>query len=250
MIHSTVHVQASRDAIRAAIAQAPSAARAGGAIANAMMTRCGLAILGRIKQAFVIKSHGGTDEAGDSWKSLSPKTIAYSNTRQRGRGGRTRTEKKRDTHPSQALNARQKARWWEVYRRQMAIYKGDKSKRGHAAAVAWLVLKGEGATTLVQKYGGRQVDILRDTGLLLNSLSPGHSGGEQIFRVQPGAVIVGTNRKGAAAHHHGIPGRLPQRRLWPPPSAWPQSWWSDVLDQAKQGILDIAAQLVKEVTGK
>ena len=242
MTHNVVHVRTSHAAVRQVIAQLPAAARAGGPIADAMMMRVGMAILGRIRAAFVVKARGGTDEGGVRWKPLSPKTIAYSKTRQRGKGGRTRTEKKRDAYPSQALNARQQARWWAVYRRQLAIYKGDK---GHAAAVAWLVLKAEGARTLVDKYGNRPVEILRDTGLLLNSLSPGVASTERIFRVQPGAVIVGTNRKGALRHHTGIPGRLPQRRLWPAPDRWPASWWKDVTEQAKQGLLDLAAQLVK-----
>ena len=61
--------------------------------------------------------------------------------------------------------------------------------------------------TLLMKYGGRQVDILRDTGLLLNSLSPGVVSAEQVFKVAPGTVIVGTNRKWAYCHHYGdLPG--------------------------------------------
>lgn len=238
----SVHVRASKAAVRRAIAQAPAAARSGGPVADAMMTRLGLALLGRIRTAFVVKARGGTDEAGERWQPLSPRTIAYSKTRQRGRGGRTRAEKARATRPSQALTAKQQDRWWEVYRRQLAIYKGDKR---HAAAVAWLVLKREGARTLVDKYGYRQVEILRDTGLLLNSLSPGVASGEQVFRVGRGEAIVGTNRKGAAAHHRGVPGRLPQRRLWAPPSRWPDSWWADISDQAQQGILDIVIELAR-----
>lgn len=242
MTTNTTHTRASRDAIRQALADLPAAARRGGPIADAMMTRIGMTALGRIKRAFVVKARGGTDEAGEKWQPLSPKTIAYSKTRQRGRGGRTKTEKGRSTYPSQALNAKQQARWWAVYRRQLAIYKGNK---GHAAAVAWLILKGEGAQTLVDKYGHRQVEILRDTGLLLNSLSPGTGSTEQVFRVQPGAVVVGTNRKGAAGHHYGIPGRLPQRRLWPPPDSWPASWWEDILDVTKTGLLDLAVEIIQ-----
>lgn len=243
MIQSAVNVRATRRQVRAAVASLPTVARSGGPLANAMMTRVGLAILARIRTAFVAKARGGTDEAGGQWQPLSPKTVAYSKTRQRGKGGRTRTEKKRESRPSQALNKKQQDRWWEVYRRVLAASKGDKRR---AAAVAWAVLKREGARTLVDKYGSRQVEILRDSGLLLNSLSPGTSSAEQVFRVGPGEVIVGTNRKGAAAHHNGVPGKLPQRRLWPAPSNWPASWWADVMDQAKQGLLDLAAQIVKE----
>lgn len=242
MTQNTTHTRSGRAEVRQSLALLPSAARNGGSIADAMLTRCGLAILGRIRQAFVVKARGGTDDAGDSWQPLSPKTIAYSRTRQRGRGGRTRAEKRRPNLPSQALNKKQQERWWSVYRRQLAIFKGNK---GHAAAVAWLVLKEEGAQTLLDKYGNRPVEILRDTGLLLNSLSPGTANEHQVFRVESGKVIVGTNRKGAVNHHKGIPGRLPQRRLWPPTNRWPKSWWADITDQIKQGMLDLAMSILK-----
>ena len=244
MIQNTTHVRANRAEIRHALSRMPALARSGGAVANAMMTRCGMAALGHIKAAFIIKARGGTDEAGESWKPLSPKTIAYSKTRQRGKGGRTKAEKKRNSYPSQALSKNQQEQWWEVYRRQLAIRKGNK---GHAAAVAWLILKKAGAQTLVDKYGHRQVEILRDTGLLLNSLSPGVKSNESIFRVGYGEVIVGTNRKGAAGHHYGIPGRLPQRRLWPEPNKWPDSWWTDITEQVKQGMVDLAVSIIKEI---
>lgn len=242
MTQNIVHTRVTYGNARQAITRLPALARAGGPVADAMMVRCGLAILGRIRQSFVVKARGGTDDAGDSWKPLSPKTIAYSRTRQRGRGGRTKAEKSRSNRPSQALTSKQQDRWWEVYRRQLAIRKGNK---GHAAAVAWLVLKREGAQTLVDKYGNRQVEILRDTGLLLNSLSPGTTSSDQVFRVGHGEVVVGTNRKGARSHHRGVPGRLPQRRLWPDPRWWPASWYNDVLDQIRQGLVDLASLIIK-----
>ncbi len=239
MAENALHLRATRDAVRQAVAHIPHGMRGGGTEANAMMTRVGLTALGRIKRAFVVKSRGGTDEAGDRWAPLSPRTIAYSR-----RGGRTKAERGRESRPSQALTAKQQERWWAMYRQGLAIYRGDK---GSAAKRAWGILKREGATTLLQKYGGRQVEILRDTGLLLNSLSPGYGGAEQVFRVYNGGVIVGTNRRGAAAHHRGIPGRLPQRRLWPDPSRWPASWWQDIMEQARQGLVDIAMSLLKGV---
>jgi hypothetical protein len=242
MTQNTITVRSTRAAIRQAIASIPSAARQGGTAANAMMVRCGLAILGRIKQAFIVKSRGGTDDARDSWKPLSPRTIAYSTTRGRGVGGRSKAVRAREARPSQALNKKQQERWWEVYRRQLARYKGDK---GHAAAAAWVVLKMEGAQTLVDKYGHRRVEILRDTDLLFNSLSPGTPTAESVFRVAQGSVTVGTNRKGAAAHHRGVPGRLPQRRLWPLVSRWPTTWWADIRDQVKQGLLEIATYIAR-----
>lgn len=237
MSDQTVYTRAPAAALEQAIAAIPQGLATGGAVADAMMTRIGLAVLARIKKAFVAKARGGTDEAGERWAPLSPRTVAYSKTRMRGKGGRTKTEKGRDARPSQALNKRQAARWWELYRQGLGMFRGDK---GSAARRAWAILKREGATTLLQKYGGRRVEILRDTGLLLNSLSPGVASAEQVFRVGRGAVIVGTNRKGALAHHRGVPGRLPQRRLWPAPARWPESWWRDIRREVKRGMVAAA----------
>ena len=126
----------------------------------------------------------------------------------------------------------------------LARFKGDKE---HAAALAWTIVKASGGETLIGKYGGEPVEILRDTGLLLNSLSPGVDTNattpptveNQVFRIGKGEVIIGTSRKWAAAHHNGIPGRLPQRRLWAEPKDWPANWWADITDQAKEGIVEI-----------
>ena len=173
----SVHVRAKLDAIKAAVLSAPSKATQGGSIADAMLLRVGEMLLGHIRRNFLIKASGGTDETSDKWQPLSPKTIAYRKAR------RTKTERGRNARPSQALTKKQQERWWEVYRRNLARFKGDK---GHAAAAAWLVLKGEGARTLVDKYGYRRAEILRDTGLLLDSLSPNSGSAEQILRTSGG----------------------------------------------------------------
>ncbi len=235
MTQNVVQTRAKRTSIRDALNGIPKAARGGGSAAQQMMLRVGMALLGRIKQAFIAKARGGTDEAGDRWIKLKPSTIAYS------RRGRTRTEKKRDAYPSQALNTRQQARWWDLYRQGLAIYKGDK---GSAAKRAWGILKKEGAVTLFQKYSNRQVEILRDTGILLNSLSPGVKSPHQILRAEAGAVTIGTNARYAKFHHEGTR-RMPKRRLWPHPSKWPATWWQDVADQMKQGLIDITVELIR-----
>ena len=252
MSEYTIYVRATRAEVRRAVAQLPAAAAGGGgdtrAIADAMMARCGMAALGRIKQAFIVKARGGADESGLKWKPLSPATIAYSRRhpgvpKQKSRGG---TRSRADA-PSWMLTQRQTARWWEVYRRQLARFRGDK---GAAARNAWAVLKREGAQTLIGRYGSLTVDILRDTGLLLNSLSPGVQSGEQVFRASPGEVIVGTNRKWAGVHHNGSrDGRIPQRRLWPEPGKWPASWWVDINEQARAGLIDLTIFLIKRSTG-
>lgn len=241
MAQHTVHTQASRGAVRQAVLRIPQEMRGGTPAAQATLVRVGMVVLGRIKQAYVTKSRGGTDEAGDRWEPLKPATIAYSRTRSRGRGGRTQGERDRPSRPSRALNTRQQQRWWDVYRQGLVIYDGDK---GRAAARAWLILKEEGAVTLFDKYGSRTVEILRDTGVLFNSLSPGLAPGS-VFRPGPGEVIIGTNVPYAAAHHHGVPGRLPQRRLWPEPGRWPVTWWADITAEARDGIVAVALDAVR-----
>lgn len=236
MAEIIIRVQATRAAIYKAVARIPRVARAGGDVANRMMLNAGMALLGHVKQAFLVKSRGGTDEAGERWAPLKPKTVAY-------RHSRTRKEAKRAARPSQALNARQRSWWWSLYRRGLAMYRGDKAR---AARRAWLILKSDGAITLFDKYRNGSRAILQDTGLLLASLSPEVQSDNRVVRITPGMIVVGTNRKGAAAHHSGVLRRLPQRRLWPPPARWSPTWWRDVLKQVQNGLVGVAVQLIKE----
>lgn len=263
MSEQTVYVAATRAEVREAFTKIPQAAMGGYGtrdMADALMVRCGLALLGHIRAAFVAKSRGGTDEAGDSWKPLSPKTVAYSRRNRKvfGDPGASRLFSRAKSMPwvpksvgragfapSYALTDKQRERWWEVYRQQLARFRGNK---GSAAKVAWATVKREGATTLMEQFGGMKVDILRDTGLLLNSLSPGVGSAEQVFRVGTGEVVVGTNRKWAAVHHHGSKdGRIPQRRLWPDPARWPVSWWLDIAETARSGLVDITLYLLRKI---
>lgn len=249
-----LHVRASRAAVVRALMQLPELAAGGDAAAQALQTRIGLTALGHVRDAFVVKSHGGTDAAGESWKPLERRTVAYS----RRHPGLPPAAQRASATPSSALTPEQRTVWWKYYRQALAVYKGD---QGHAAAVAWLRVRDEfHVETLLDKYGDTQVDILRDTGLLLNSLSPGAVVGpagsppplagavpNQVFRTGRGEVILGTNRKHAADHHHGVPGRLPQRRLWPEPRRWPATWWADIVEQAAQGVIDITVYVLRRL---
>lgn len=216
-----------------------------GAVTRQLYVRVGLQALDLIQQAFVVKSRGGTDEAGERWQPLAPSTVARRNAKPRRRPRGT-------THPSAALTPKQRQRWWELYKRGLAWFKGDKA---HAAAGAWVKLRAEGgARTLAEKFGLGQVEILRDTGLLKNSLSPGvppDAAGSspprvkhQVFRLGRGEVTIGTNRQGAAAHHRGL-GHVPERRLWPRVSRWPARWWQLILGQLRQGVVEVIAHALE-----
>lgn len=261
---AVVHVRMSEEEVEALLANLPrlasGAAPGGGSAAQAILVRIGSVVLRRIQLAFVVKSHGGTDESGLRWKPLNPKTIAYTRRHPILSGKGTATKKwvpkaaaRAEFRPSWMLTKRQRARWWALYKRGLARYKGDKA---HAAAVAWIILKEEGAQTLLSTYGHGQADILNSTGLLLTSLTPGIAPDAasfrppkqplQIFDIAPGTVVVGTLRKGAVAHHYGVPGKLPQRRLWPEPARWPSSWWTNILESATLGVIDLVLYLLNK----
>lgn len=257
----TIYIRATRQQVYAAVASLPGRARGGSQLARAMVTRCGFALQKNVRDAFLVKARGGTDVAGDKWKPLDKKTVAYSRrhrklhgdpresrvfSRAKSKPWVPKSAKRAAYSPSYALTNKQNDRWWQVYRQQLAVYHGNK---GHAAAVAWLVVKREGATTLMEQFGDQQVDILRDTGLLFNTISPGNTSGAAVFRVLAGEVVVGTNRRWAGVHHRGSrDGHVPQRRLWPDPRRWPSPWWRGILEQGVAGLVDLALYILRGST--
>lgn len=123
---------------------------------------------------------------------------------------------------------------------------GEQKAKNIAAAIAWKDAKANGAKTMLEVYGHRKVDILRDTGVLFNSLSPGEIVGSsadasyapapnQIVQDRPGELIVGTNVRYARAHQFGI--RVPQRKILPDPGTIPASWLAYFARQAIGGFV-------------
>lgn len=228
-----------------------------GGLAQGLQLRIGAAALSLIKVAFIAKSRGGTDEAGDSWTKLSPKYVAYG--RRHPELTQIRKQAKAEGRPGRPmLTKKQDERWRRIFagklhqvsakQRKMTIFGGTSTQaKSAAAAYAWAVLKAEGGQTIFDNFKDAPVEILRDTGVLLNSLSPGVNGPSghenQVFRVQPGTVIVGTNRKGAAAHHKGS-GKLPERRLWPRVERWPSSWWQQITGTLRDGAAQVLIRML------
>lgn len=234
----TLTVRTTRAKLIRAIASLPKAigrTKAG----KKMMHAVGAEVLDLVSTAFIKKSAGGTDEAGDRWKPLSPYTVAY----RRKRPGVLWPPKRRaKLAPSAALNKKQRSRWWAVYYKILAST-NDKST---AARGAWRVLRAEGATTLMDLYGTAHAMILVESGQLLNSLLPPTGGprAQQVFRVRGNSVEVGTRRKWAGTHHKGS-GHIPQRRLWPPPSKWPNSWWKRINGVVTIGLGGVLREILK-----
>ncbi len=212
----------------------------------------GFAALSDIKDAYVTKADGGTDEMGVSWPDLSPKTKAYS----RRFGPREQATLKKAAGLGRGhafapggnrglLTKAQLERWKQIFARnfnRLSLSLPVKEAKARAAQIAWAVIKREGAQTKLEVYGSRKVQILRDTGVMLNSLSPGvlsgtppamayskpsgEGGDKQVFDAQGARIIVGTNDPRAGAHNNGVPGRLPKRQIFPDNAAQiPAVWW-------------------------
>lgn len=190
----SIRVSMSREQLRRELLDLPRALSSGSAASDAILTSMGLVLLANIREAFVIKARGGTDDSGLKWAPLRPSTIA-----------RRRKAKRAPTK----------------------LGSGKFGSKAHAQQTAV------------------SYEILRDTGLLLNSLTPGYPSPDQVFEIGIDSVTVGTTRAGAADHHNGDPARrLPQRRLWPEPENWPDYWWEDMQDVLRQGIIRLVAQSV------
>ena len=213
-------------------------------LARSVFTAIGLQALSDIKDDFVRKAGGATGEDGVTWKKLSRKYLAYG--RRFGDGEAAGLKRGAGLGPGNQhrglLTEAQDKRWKQIFASRLARLSasmGFGEAKARAAQIAWAQLKREGAKTKLMVYGDRQAEILRDTGVLLESLSPGQfSPGEseysppadQIFDLTSSGVIVGTNVPYAAVHQNGskkknIPARpfLPTERN-PPCDAWLTNW--------------------------
>ncbi len=218
-------------------------------VARSVFIAIGMAALSDIKADFVRKARGGTGEDGVKWKPLKKETIAYS--RRFGKGEKSSLKKAAGLGRGHRfapggrpglMSATQLKQWKAIYasvlRRLMASADAGEAK-SRAAKIAWAVMKKRGVKTMLQVFGNRSVETLRDTGVLLNSLSPGQMvgdgyqkpagvGDDQVFDITARGVIVGTNVPYAPTHQNGDPERgVPARPFLPvgdPPEVWRQRW--------------------------
>lgn len=244
MPNATVTIRSSRADVRRTVRQTVAALAGGpdpGGVARGLQLRLGVALLSKVQQAFIVKSRGGVGEDGIQWQPLKRATIAQRRTSAGERKALGITGKR----VRGLLTADEDKRWRRIFATRKSYFMAkfglsDAAASERAAKIAWATLKAEGAKTKLEVLGNRQVDILRDTGELFRSLSPGvdatPSGADgQIFETPPGQVIVGTNKK--PWHHTGIPGKLPARPLWPTDGRLPVAWWDALLRVIQMGAL-------------
>lgn len=213
----------------------------------------GLALLGNIKSAYVVKARGGTDEMGIKWAPLQPQTIA--NRRVGPRDTRTRKgASKQDADRAQLIKEREKIRKREYKKilKRLGARMPIKQAKTRASRAAGQIATRITGKTKVQTLGSRQVEILRDTGVLLNSLTPADRNGDsyspppgQIMNVQQGAVAVGTNVLYAATHQHGDKSRNIPARPFLPVKKLPREWVEDINEAGAIALAETLEQLFK-----
>ncbi|MGE3410127.1 MAG: hypothetical protein AB7I37_25310 [Pirellulales bacterium] len=251
-----IYTRLSRSELKARLAQLPRILSGhvtdSLGIARGFKLRLAVAWLSKIKQAFIVKARGGTDECGISWPPLSPKYLAY------GRGPKsTRTAGKHSPGGKDGFMSKtQLAAWRKIYARNLAWLAVDLplvESKARAAQIAWAAMKRQGVKTKLQVFGSRVVEILRDRGLLFNSLSPGilsERGPDasysppdgQALIDNPGELLVGTNVD-YAKYHQGDDEQPGRRRIWPRADEIPASWLEDFSETAASGI-PVAIQMI------
>lgn len=209
--------------IRSVVAAIGGAPNEHAKAAEYVHTMVGWSALASVKENFEKKADGqaGTDGL-PPWKPLSREYLAYQ--RRFGPGEKAALKRaaglgKGNRHRG-LLTAAQDRRWRQIFSQAVRAFavKTPWDAAQHAAAVAWTVLKAEGAKTMLEVYGTRKVQMLRDTGILFNSISPGtmtgnvdspgyekptgDGGEQQVFDLITAGVIVGTNVP-YAKHHQG-----------------------------------------------
>jgi hypothetical protein len=262
----TVYIKGRRSEVRRALLDLPRVF-AHGDLAEGFRNLIGFALLANIKDAFVTRSGPcgprpgfGPSAAGYAWEKLAPSTIAQRRVGPRERKGFRKSS-------ADARKERVKRRGFEkqLYRQYVTGFIAQgiglenarymARKRAHREV---MFRYRDLAKTKVDLLGQRQVEILRDTGVLLNSLSPGQisedgrtytkpggAGGDlQLMQQAAGEVVIGTALEYAAYHHSEEPrSRLPQRRLWP--RFIPGEWWNDVAAVAGRAMPDIAIEVAR-----
>lgn len=241
-------------------------------VARGVFLTLGFAALTSIQKDFLVKSRGGVGADGVKWPPLSKEYLAYQRRFEKGEkkalkaaAGIGKESRFGVGGNKGILTAEQRKRWKQIFGtrfQRFAASGGEKEAASKAAAIAWATIKAEGAKTMLEVYGNRQVDILRDTGVLFNSLSPGELTGEggranystptdkggedQVFRLLDNGVVVGTNVAYAAVHQNGNASnpKIPARPFLPRevPDTWLQEWTDAGLDALAAGVAMAVAE--------
>jgi hypothetical protein len=270
-------------------------------IAQGVFLSIGFAALGDIQRDYVVKARKGTGEDGVKWEPLKPETIARRRLGPKDKklphiAERLAKEKEATKAAKAAFEAQAKARLKkldegfrplvhrfmlslpddaavarakQVMARRKALLRAEIDAERKAADFALrgkLAVTRDTGQTRASVLSQRDVEILRDTGVGLASLSQGvlshkgpgatytkptsaaktrlgsakREGGEQqIFETMKDGIIVGTNVPYMKDHQEGDPSRnLPARPFLPEkvPPAWAERWAATGLEALQAGV--------------
>jgi hypothetical protein len=238
-------------------------------IAKGFAARVAMTFFELVKANFIKLSRGGTGADGTVWPPLTKEYLAYGRSAEkalRWKDGRRIGTDVGGLAPGRHADGRQYngymdkdqlAKWYSIYRSALHLLAAREpisEAKIIAAKIAWARMKEAGVKTKIKELGERKVEILRDTGLLFNSLTPGtimESAGSanyspanehQVYKHLPKKIIVGTNCSYAKfAHNAKDPKR--RRRLWP--DELPEAWTKRINTQVRRGIVQSIMELTK-----
>ena len=259
-------------------------------IARGVFLSLGFAALRSVQRNFIDKSHGGGGVDSTPWKPLSKEYVAYQ--RRFGYGEKTALKKAAGLSEKHRFGVgsrkamllpeqkKEMAKLTKQHLKRLLISMPPEDAKRVAKDRAWETMKRKVAGTEVglkiaahfrmtklEVYGNRRVDILQDTRVLFNSLSPGllespgpnatytpppqtdkprpdadgstpswFTGDHQIFQLQQSGVIVGTN----------VPYADPNNETRPfIPSEIPESWEAEWVEAGNEA-LAIGARMLYE----
>ena len=231
-------------------------------LARGFRLRMAFMFLSLVREAYIVKSRGGTDECGIKWPKLSPEYLAYKRPMgQNGSGsrsppvagglspGRKRNGDQRDGFMSKDQLAAWRRNYGGALSRLVLGGMELGAAKAQAAQIAWARAKRSGVRTKLAVFGSRDVEILRDRGILFNSLSPGvlsergvdadyspptaDGGSFQVVRSEADGLYVGTAVEYAERHQNG------KRPIWPKDGRLPAEWWEQILEVGASGLVMI-----------
>lgn len=158
-----------------------------------------------IYKSYKARSEGGADDRGMTWQDLAPVTKAYKKNRKGHLTGNQR-RKLNNQDTLGLLTPAQHKEWKYVFGKTYGKLKpmageNEDDIKALAAKKAWYVVKQMGAETLIGTLGNAQMPIMKETGLLLDSLKPGKVSKvkyikghrNQVVRLRAGELEIGTN---------------------------------------------------------
>jgi hypothetical protein len=176
-------------------------------------------LFGRIHDSYRIRSEGGTDDLGNSFKPLSPSTIASRPIGRGNLGGLGLTKKQTGTsfkdRKRGLLTPAENAKWKAIFSKvltKLLLTQSEDTAKMVAAKIAWATLKNQGARTKKEEFSDRDVLIMRVTDTIYNSLAPGKAGARtyrppanQVFEIEGTTVTMGTDVPYAHFHNNTRP---------------------------------------------